>query len=171
VPPLAPAKVLRTDASIPTRRRSSRASRAGASTTAAGESSQGAVGAPRPRPADQPAAAQLAATEGRPAPAIVWTQATAAAVAEAQPAEAVAADARSVAPAAEEAERVQPVAAPVVAEAQPGAVAVAPRQAPAATEAQVEVPVEAAQGSVPAGGSRAEVVEVPNDSPPPGWDH
>jgi hypothetical protein len=44
---------------------------------------------------------------------------------------------------------------------------VAPRQAPAATEAQVE----AAQGLVPAGGTRAEVVEVPDDdSPPPGWD-
>jgi hypothetical protein len=92
-------------------------------------------------------------------------------VAEVQPAEAVATEARSVAPAAEEAERVQPVAASVVAEAQPEVVAVAPRQAPTATEAQVEAPVEAAQGPVPAGGSRAEVVEVPDDgSPPPGWD-
>jgi hypothetical protein len=76
-----------------------------------------------------------------------------------------------VAPAAEEAERVQPAAAPVVAEAQPEVVAVAPHQAPAATEAQVEAPVEAVQGPVPAGGSRAEVVEVlDDDSPPPGWD-
>jgi hypothetical protein len=59
----------------------------------------------------------------------------------------------------------------VVAEAQPEVVAVAPRQAPAATEAQVEAPVEAARGSVSAGCSRAEVVEVPDDdSPPPGWD-
>jgi hypothetical protein len=50
-------------------------------------------------------------------------------------------------------------------------VAVAPRQAPAATEARVEAPVEAAQGPVPTGGSRAEVVEVlDDDSPPPGWD-
>jgi hypothetical protein len=31
--------------------------------------------------------------------------------------------------------------------------------------------VEAAQGPVPTGGSRAEVVEVlDDDSPPPGWD-
>jgi hypothetical protein len=50
-------------------------------------------------------------------------------------------------------------------------VAVAPRQAPAATEAQVEAPVEATQGPAPAGGSRAVVVEIPDDhSPPPGWD-
>jgi hypothetical protein len=50
-------------------------------------------------------------------------------------------------------------------------VAVAPRQAPAATEAQVEAPVETAQGPVPAVGSWAEVVEVlDDDSPPPGWD-
>jgi hypothetical protein len=35
----------------------------------------------------------------------------------------------------------------------------------------VEAPVEAARGSVSAGCSRAEVVEVPDDdSPPPGWD-
>jgi hypothetical protein len=35
----------------------------------------------------------------------------------------------------------------------------------------MEAPVEAAQGLAPAGGSRAEVVEVPDDdSPPPGWD-
>jgi hypothetical protein len=35
----------------------------------------------------------------------------------------------------------------------------------------VEALVEAAQGPVPAGGSRAEVVEVlDDDSPPPGWD-
>jgi hypothetical protein len=59
----------------------------------------------------------------------------------------------------------------VVAEAQPEVVAVASRQAPATSEARVEVPLEAAQGLVPAGGSRAEVVEVPDDdSPPPGWD-
>jgi hypothetical protein len=50
-------------------------------------------------------------------------------------------------------------------------VAAAPRQAPAATEAQVGAPAEAAQRLAPAGGSRAEVVEVPDDdSPPPGWD-
>jgi hypothetical protein len=35
----------------------------------------------------------------------------------------------------------------------------------------MEAPVEVAQGLAPAGGSRAEVVEVPDDdSPPPGWD-
>jgi hypothetical protein len=35
----------------------------------------------------------------------------------------------------------------------------------------VEAPAEAAQGPAPAGGSRAEVVEVlDDDSPPPGWD-
>jgi hypothetical protein len=101
----------------------------------------------------------------------VGVQAAAAVVAEAQPAEAVATEALSVAPAAEEAERVQPMVAPVVAEEQPEVVAVAPRQAPAATEAQVEAPVEAAQGPVPTGGSRAEVVEVlDDDSPSPGWD-
>jgi hypothetical protein len=76
-----------------------------------------------------------------------------------------------VAPAAEEAERVQPAAAPVVAEARSEVMAVAPRLAFAATEARVEAPVEAAQGPVPAICSRAEVVEVPDDdSPPPGWD-
>jgi hypothetical protein len=92
----------------------------------------------------------------------VGVQAAAAAVVEAQPAEAVA---------VEEAERAQPAAAPVAAEAQPAVMVVAPRQAPAATEARVEAPVEVAQGLVPAGGSRAEVVEVPDDdSPPPGWD-
>jgi hypothetical protein len=49
--------------------------------------------------------------------------------------------------------------------------AMAPRQAPVATEAQVEAPAEAAQGSAPASGSRAVVVEVlDDDSPPPGWD-
>jgi hypothetical protein len=49
VPPLAPAKVLRADASIPTQRRSSRAPRAGSSAVAtAGESSQGAAEASRP---------------------------------------------------------------------------------------------------------------------------
>jgi hypothetical protein len=98
-------------------------------------------------------------------------QPTAAAVAEAQPAEAAATEARFVAPAAEEAERVQPAAAPVVTEVRPEAVAAAPRQAPAAMEAQVEAPAEAALGPAPAGGSRVEVVEVPDDdSPPPGWD-
>jgi hypothetical protein len=40
-----------------------------------------------------------------------------------------------------------------------------------ATEAQVEAPAEVAQGPAPASGSRAVVVEVPDDdSPLPGWD-
>jgi hypothetical protein len=87
-----------------------------------------------------------------------------------------------VAPAAAEAERVQPAVAPVVAveeggrapvvaEARPKAMATTPRQAPVATEAQVEAPAEAAQVPAPTSGSRAVVVEVPDDdSPPPGWD-
>jgi hypothetical protein len=46
-----------------------------------------------------------------------------------------------------------------------------PRQAPAATEAEAAVPAEVAQGPAPAGGSRAVVVEVPDDDYPlPGWD-
>jgi hypothetical protein len=115
--------------------------------------------------------AQPAVTEERLAPAIVGAQAAAAVGAEAQPVEAAATEAQSVAPAAEEAERVQPVVSPVVTEAQPEVAAAAPRQAPAVVEAQVEAPAEAAQGPAPAGGSRAEVVEVlDDDSPPPGWD-
>jgi hypothetical protein len=102
-------------------------------------------------------------------PAIVGAQAAAVAVMEAQPAEAVAAEARPAAPAAEEAERAQPVAAPVDAAAQPEVMAAAPCQAPAAAEAQVGAPVEAAQAAAPAGGPQAEVVEVSDDSPPPGW--
>jgi hypothetical protein len=49
-------------------------------------------------------------------------------------------------------------------------VAAAPHQAPASMEAQVEAPVEAARAVAPAGDLRAEVVEVSDDSPPPGWD-
>jgi hypothetical protein len=49
-------------------------------------------------------------------------------------------------------------------------VAVAPCQAPVAAETQVEAPVEAAQAAAPAGVLQAEVVEVSDDSPPPGWD-
>jgi hypothetical protein len=87
-----------------------------------------------------------------------------------------------VAPAAAEAEQVQPAVAPVVAveeggrapvvaEARPEVMATASRQAPVATEARVEAPSEAAQGPAPASGSRAVVVEVPDDdSPPLGWD-
>jgi hypothetical protein len=55
-PPLAPAKVLRVDASVPTRRRSSRAPRAGVSAVAtAGESSQGTTEASRPQLVASPA--------------------------------------------------------------------------------------------------------------------
>jgi hypothetical protein len=52
MPPLAPAKVLKTDTAVPTRRRSSRASRAAASTaTAASGGSHSAAEATEPRPA------------------------------------------------------------------------------------------------------------------------
>jgi hypothetical protein len=103
-------------------------------------------------------------------------------VVEAQPAVAAVTEVRSAAPAAAEAEQVQPAVAPMVAieeggrapvvmEARPEAMAMAPCQAPVAMEAQVEAPAEAAQGSVPAGSSRAAVVEIQDDdSPPPGWD-
>jgi hypothetical protein len=77
---------------------------------------------------------------------------------------------RPAAPAAEEVERAQPVAAPVDAAAQPEVVAAASCQAPAAAEARVEAPAEAAQAAAPAGDLQAEVVEVSDDSPPPGWD-
>jgi hypothetical protein len=50
-------------------------------------------------------------------------------------------------------------------------VAAAPRREPAAAEARAEASTEVTQGSAPAGGSRAVVVEIPDDdSPPPGWD-
>jgi hypothetical protein len=156
VPPLAPAKVLRTDASVPTRRRSLRAPRAGVSTAAAaGESSQGAAEASRPRPADRPVVPQPAAVEERRAPVAVEAQPVVAAVVEAQPATPT-----------EEGGR-----APAVVGARPEAVATAPRQAPAATEARAEASTEATQGPAPAGGSWSVVVEIPDDdSPPPGWD-
>jgi hypothetical protein len=56
----------------------------------------------------------------------------------------------------------------MVAEAQPEVVAAAESgRAPAAAGARPE----AVEGSAPAGGSRAEVVEIlDDDSPPPGWD-
>jgi hypothetical protein len=64
-----------------------------------------------------------------------------------------------------------PRQAPVATKARAEVMATAPRQAPVATEARAEVPVEAAQGLAPASGSRAVVVEVPDDdSPPPGCD-
>jgi hypothetical protein len=60
VPPFAPAKVLRTDAAVPTRQRSSRASRAAASTaTVASDGSRGVVDLSEPR---------LAATTTEPLP-------------------------------------------------------------------------------------------------------
>jgi hypothetical protein len=61
--------------------------------------------------------------------------------------------------------------APAVAETRPEAVAAPPRREPAVTEARAEASTEATQGPAPAGGSRAAVVEIPDDdSPPPGWD-
>jgi hypothetical protein len=94
----------------------------------------------------------------------------AAAVVEMQPAVAAATEERPVA-AAEEVERAQPAVVPVAAEVRPEAVATGPRQAPVAAELQVEAPAEVAQGPAPASGSRAVVVEVPDDdSPPSAWD-
>jgi hypothetical protein len=73
--PLAPAKVLREDASIPTRRRSSRALRAGGGTTAAASGgSQGAAEASRPRLVTSPTGPQPAVAEVRRAPAVVEAQ-------------------------------------------------------------------------------------------------
>jgi hypothetical protein len=78
--PLAPAKVLRSDAAIPTRRRSSRASRAAASTaTAESEGSRGAAAAAgpqqavattEPRQSVAAAEAQQAATAAEPQQAV-----------------------------------------------------------------------------------------------------
>jgi hypothetical protein len=49
--------------------------------------------------------------------------------------------------------------------------AAAPRREPAVTEARAEASTETTQGPALAGGSRATVVEIPDDdSPPPGWD-
>jgi hypothetical protein len=80
VPPLALAKVLRTDASVPTRRRSSRATRAAAVTAvAASGSSQGAAKASRPRPVTPPTGPQPAVAEARRAPAVTEAQQTTAA--------------------------------------------------------------------------------------------
>jgi hypothetical protein len=85
-------------------------------------------------------------------------------VAEAQPAAPVA-----VAPPA--ASTVEGQRAPAVAETRLEAVAAAPRRELAALEARAEASVEAQQGPAPVGGSRAVVVEIPDDdSPPPGWD-
>jgi hypothetical protein len=61
--------------------------------------------------------------------------------------------------------------APAVAEMRPEVEAAAPRREPAVTEARTEASMEATQGPAPTGGSRAAVVEIPDDdSPPPGWD-
>jgi hypothetical protein len=61
--------------------------------------------------------------------------------------------------------------APAVAETRPEAVSAAPRRELAITEARAEASVEAQQGPASAGGSRAAVVEIPDDdSPPPRWD-
>jgi hypothetical protein len=67
--PLAPAKVLRADASVPTRRRSLRATRAavGTAVTASG-GSQDAAKAPGPRPATSTTEPQQAVAKARRAP-------------------------------------------------------------------------------------------------------
>jgi hypothetical protein len=50
-------------------------------------------------------------------------------------------------------------------------VVVESRREPVATEVRAEASTEATQGLAPAGGSRAVVVEIPDDdSPPPEWD-
>jgi hypothetical protein len=144
--PLAPAKVLRADAYIPTRRRSSRAQRAGASTAArVREASRGvaeaeASGSRLATPTVEP---QRSAVETRQEPA----------VAEAQPVA-----------------EVQP-AAPIVV-ALPASSATEARQVPVAAEALPGAEVAAPQQeSSLAGSSQATVVEIPDDdAPPPGWD-
>jgi hypothetical protein len=101
-----------------------------------------------------PTAPQPATVEEWQAPVVVEVQ-TAAPVAVAPPA----------------ASAVEGHPAPVITETRPEAAAAAPQWELAATEARVEASVEAQQGPAPAGGSRAVVVEIPDDdSPPPGWD-
>jgi hypothetical protein len=75
VPPLAPAKVLRTDTVVPTRQRSSRASRAAVSTaTAAGDGSRGAAELSEPRPAATTVEPLPVAAEAQQAGAIAEPQ-------------------------------------------------------------------------------------------------
>jgi hypothetical protein len=117
VPPLAPAKVLRADASVPTRQRSSRATRVAVGTAAAASGgSRGVAEASRPRLVTSPTGLQPAVAEARQAPA--------------------AAEARQVTEAWPEA----PVAVP-----QPVMSVVEARPAPAAAEAQLEAVVAAAR--------------------------
>jgi hypothetical protein len=72
VPPLAPAKVLRTDAIVPTRRRSSRALRAATSTApAASGGSQSAAEATEPQPVATATAPHPAAVEAQQSAAVV----------------------------------------------------------------------------------------------------
>jgi hypothetical protein len=132
--PLAPAKVLKVDASIPTRRRSSRAPRAGARTmvTASG-ALQGAAEASVPRPA-----ATTADPEARQEPA----------VAEAQPV----AEARPTPAAAEtltEAEVAAPQQEPAAAVAQPEAEVAAPPQEPALAGSSQATAVEIPDDDAP----------------------
>jgi hypothetical protein len=86
VPPLAPAKVLRTDAAVPTRRRSSRASRVAAITaTAVSDGSRGAAKLLEPRSAATTTEPLPVAAEPSQAAAVVEPQHPAAEV-EPQPA-------------------------------------------------------------------------------------
>jgi hypothetical protein len=170
VPPLASAKVLRADASVPTRRRSSRATWAGASGVAtASASSQGAAEASGPQPVASPSEPQPTAAEEWRAPVVVEAQRAAVAAearpkAEAQPAAPVAAGL----PAASVVEG-HPV--PAAAETWPEAVAVVPQQEPATAEARSDATVGAQQEPALACSSRAMAVEIPDDdAPPPGWD-
>jgi hypothetical protein len=163
VPPLAPAKVLREDGSIPTRRCSSRAPRAGPSEAAtASASSQGAAEVSRPQPVVSPTRPQPAVAEERQAPVVL--EAEARAEAEAQPAAPV-----TVALPAASAVGGHP--APTAAETRLEAAAVAPQQELAVTEAWAEVVVEARPEPTLAGSSQAMAVEIPDDDVPlPGWD-
>jgi hypothetical protein len=154
--------VLRADASIPTRPRSSRAPRVGASAAAtASESSRGAAEASRPRLVTSSAAMQPAVAEARRAPAVVEVQQATAAT-ESRP----------------EAE-VQP-AVPVVV-ASPATSAVESRSAPAAGSSGRGAATGARGHGGAVGGGRggaarahprqAMAVEIPDDDvPPPGWD-
>jgi hypothetical protein len=170
VPPLAPAKVLRADASVPTRRRTSRAPRAGASTAAtASESSQGAAEASRPQLVVSPAEPQPAVAEGREAPVVVEAQ-RAMAMDEART-EAEVQPAAPVAVALPAASAVEGHPAPAAAETRLEAAVVTPQQEPVVMEARPEVVVEVRPGPALDGSSQAMAVEIPDDdAPPPRWD-
>jgi hypothetical protein len=154
--PLAPAKVLRADASIPTRRRSSRAPQAGASTVATtSRASRGAAKASGSRLATSTVEPRQAAEEARQEPAMAEAQP----VAEAQPAAPVV-----VALLASSAMGVRQ--APAAAEALPETAVAAPQQESAAAVAQPAAEVIAPpQEPALACSSQATAVEIPTTTP------